>query len=235
MLSRSMPRVRGVGQGSRESNGQQDVQALLLKHHSARLYDAAMRGEVEITQEILAARADPNYADESGRLPLHAGAHSGCPEVVKLLLDARADANAAETCSNGGLALQIAAWSGYTEVTRLLLLRSACPNTADGRGWTPLVSAAEQGHVGTAQALLDRRADPAKASRPLRRGKAITPLMAAQEARQVRVGLLLRDHLDKRQVDANAPTSSAAKFGHRVAKCCSGVCSCRSLLKKASR
>lgn len=226
MLATGLPRIRSAGHGSREA-GHLEIQRLLTRHHAARLADAAMRGDSQVVKELVASKADPNYPDETGRLPLHAASYSGSTVVVRLLLEAKGDANFAETGRQGGLPLEMAAFQGHEGVLQLLLAGAASPNASDGRGWTPLVSAAAQGHAAAARALIDWRADPALPARPATRGQPITPLMAAQEGRNLSVGRLLREALDHRPGGAaGLPSPSMARWKRFLGRCCRGICGC---------
>lgn len=216
----------GTQLAAREPTGHQEIRRLLCSHNAARLADAALRREISVVRELLQASADPNHPDDIGRLPLHAAACSGGIDVVRELLTARADPNCPEnqeSNSEGLLPLQIAAWQGHTDVTNLLLQWSANPNAPDGRGWTPLVSASGQGHAGTAQALIDRRADPGRAAVVVNRRQPLTPLQAAQEGRHARVGEVLKTALARPK--ASGGTSRGALM-QTLGRVCPTVCSC---------
>lgn len=59
------------------------------------LHDAAQLGNVDVVRVLLAAEADVDPADHLKQTPLHkACGKDGVPDVVKLLLEAGADANA---------------------------------------------------------------------------------------------------------------------------------------------
>lgn len=194
-----------VDRPGRETSGRRDIEELLKRHRAAQLADFAMSCDRERVRELLAAHADPNHADERGRLPLHAAVFAGKAEVVREILEARADANLAERDLHGNRPLQIAAWQGHAEVTKLLLQSSASVDVTDGRGWTPLCSAAEQGHVATVQVLVHHRADPGRAAAVAGRGS-VTPLQAAAKGGHIEVAQVLKEALAK-----NATTESPGR------------------------
>mmetsp|Transcript_30928 Transcript_30928/g.62396 ORF Transcript_30928/g.62396 Transcript_30928/m.62396 type:complete len:227 (+) Transcript_30928:122-802(+) len=176
--------------GQEPAPRRENIDELLLRHRAAQLADAAEKGDRVRTIELLNAHTDPNRADERARLPLHGAAFAGAADVVRPLLDARADANLADVV-HGNRPLQIAAWEGHVEVARLLIHGRASVDAADKRGWTPLYSAAGRGHLATVQLLLSSRADPALAAEV--GGPGVTPLQAATTGRHLPVAQAIRD------------------------------------------
>mmetsp|Transcript_53984 Transcript_53984/g.144628 ORF Transcript_53984/g.144628 Transcript_53984/m.144628 type:complete len:226 (-) Transcript_53984:36-713(-) len=173
-----------------EPAGGRSIPELLLRHRAAQLADAAGRGDHVRAHELLEANADPNLADEQGRLPLHQAAFAGATEIVKELLATRADTNRADAL-HGNRPLQIASWEGHIEVTRRLLEAKAGVDAADGRGWTPLCSAADRGHLSTVQLLLASRADPSLAAVVSR--TSVTPSQAALKGSHLKVHQAIRE------------------------------------------
>eukprot|EP00929_Paragymnodinium_shiwhaense_P076833 TRINITY_DN39553_c0_g2_i1.p1 TRINITY_DN39553_c0_g2~~TRINITY_DN39553_c0_g2_i1.p1 ORF type:complete len:254 (-),score=38.22 TRINITY_DN39553_c0_g2_i1:38-799(-) len=170
----------------------QDAEERLARHQARSMAGAAFKRDVVAIRELLQYKADPNTVDENGRLPLHRASLAGDLEIVTLLLEARASPNTSEQ-EGGSLPLEMAAWNGHAEISKLLLNASANPNAADGRGCTPLVSAAGEGHLATVQVLVARRADPAQPADLTKTGERLTALQAAQEGGHVRVAKLLRE------------------------------------------
>ena len=78
-------------------------------------------------------------------------------EVVRLLLEAGADKDAANT--DGSTALFFAAQNGHLEVVRLLLEAGADKDAADTDGWTALHIAAQEGHLEVVRLLLEAGID----------------------------------------------------------------------------
>src|SRR5262249_32399310 len=77
-----------------------------------------------IVAKLLEARADPNIAPESDGTPLMRAARTGNADVVKLLLDRKADVNAVEA-ARGQTALMWAVAEQHPDVVKLLLGKGA--------------------------------------------------------------------------------------------------------------
>ena len=85
---------------------------------------------------LLCSGAKPNTADNKGKTPLNWAASNGCTDVVKLLLDARADPN--KPNRNGrDTPLYWADFYGHKDVVKLLLDAGAKSHVADDRGKHP--------------------------------------------------------------------------------------------------
>lgn len=93
---------------------------------------------------------------------LHLAAAAGDAACVRAILSEGAPVDArsfhADGCV-GATALHCAAVSGTPEVVRLLLEAGADPQARDEAGYTPLLVAAERGHVEVAKALVRAGAD----------------------------------------------------------------------------
>jgi ankyrin repeat protein len=124
------------------------------------LLDAAMKGDAAVVARLLAAGADPS-ASLTGRTvsgqatqstALHAVAVYGRLEAARLLLDAGADPNLAN--SNGNTPLMNAAGEGRLEVLRLLLAQGVAVDGADPRtGCTAFHWACHNNQAECAEAL----------------------------------------------------------------------------------
>mmetsp|Transcript_81206 Transcript_81206/g.143197 ORF Transcript_81206/g.143197 Transcript_81206/m.143197 type:complete len:277 (-) Transcript_81206:242-1072(-) len=178
-----------------QPTGRRGIEDRLKRHNAALLTNASMSSDATRVKELLAAGADPNVSDDKGRLPLHAAAFSGATEVLRHLLEARADPNLLEQGQDGGsVALQIAAWQGHTETARLLLEHSADVEALDERCWSPLCSAAFQGHASICRLLLTHGSDPSRAVTVAGQGS-LTPLRAAAKGGNVGVAAVLKEAL----------------------------------------
>ncbi|RMJ17991.1 hypothetical protein CDV36_002318 [Fusarium kuroshium] len=88
-----------------------------------------------------------------GQSPLTAAASKGYTEVVRLLLEEKADPGFSD--DDGRTPLDLAASGGHTEAAIILLKAGADPNVLDERRWTPLHHAASRGLLRVAEALLN--------------------------------------------------------------------------------
>ena len=52
------------------------------------MHNACQSGHMDLLQQLLSAKADPNWVDLSGRTPLHLAAKGGRVNVVKALINA---------------------------------------------------------------------------------------------------------------------------------------------------
>lgn len=119
---------------------------------------AVSRDDVAAVRLALSNGADPGtrvYTD--GESALHTAAWQGSLVISTLLLDHRANLNAADV---GGQAhLHIAAQRGSPQVVRLLLERGANPQTVTRARQTALYMAAQEGFRNVAMVLLEHKAD----------------------------------------------------------------------------
>ncbi|CAK9034684.1 unnamed protein product [Durusdinium trenchii] len=113
---------------------------------------------VEVTR-LLQKPLNPNWtgADIDLPAPILFAAKRGHLEVVRLLLEAGADQNAAR--QDGATALGATAFNGHLEVARVLLEAGADPNAARQDGTTALMVAALNGHLEVVRVLLEAGAD----------------------------------------------------------------------------
>ena len=79
---------------------------------------------------------DADRGSAQGLTPLMCAAHTGRPDVMRLLLAAPLALNRAD--ARGWTALMHAVDGGHADAARLLLERGAAPNLADRQGQTPL-------------------------------------------------------------------------------------------------
>ena len=127
-----------------------------------------------------------SYSTYYSKTPLNAAANNGHSDVVKLLLDARADPNVTNRWKESSLYL--AARNGHTAIAKLLLGARADPNkvcdfeTITTYGYSPLHAAAGYGHTEVVKLLLKAGASP---NMEARNGE--TPLSKATKFRREEV------------------------------------------------
>lgn len=115
------------------------------------LFDASWRGNVAEVTRLLGQGANPNVVNQ-GSTPLHKAADGGHLEIMRQLMDHKADVNAKN--SDGWSTLANAAGTHKPDATKLLLDAGAKPDgfALGQAGWL--------GRVETVQLLLDAGADP---------------------------------------------------------------------------
>lgn len=119
----------------------------------------------ELAIRAIAAGADVNFKNDAGATAMaYACTQCGDPRIVEILLNAGAREHLEEALYN-------CSSSGYIEAGRLLLEAGADPNHDLGKGYTPLLTAAEHDQVEMLELLLEHGARPASESelRELRR------------------------------------------------------------------
>ncbi len=97
-------------------------------------------------RRLIKAGADVNVRNKFGVTPLIMALQNGHAVVVKLLLAAEADVNAALK-TNGVTPLFMASLQGHSKVVKLLLAAGADVNAKTNRGDTPLSIAKMRGHT----------------------------------------------------------------------------------------
>jgi ankyrin repeat protein len=107
-------------------------------------------------KELLSKGAQLENRNWLGLSPLMVAAMFGNEEIVRTLLDSKADI---EGASHFGTALTFAGHSDNPKVTRLLLDRGAKIETGRADGITPLMMAAGKNHMDAVQWLLEKKAD----------------------------------------------------------------------------
>jgi len=124
------------------------------------LHVAAETGETQIASDLISvggASVDAVVEDE-GATSLHFAAANGHVEVLKVLLENKANINVATHC--GATPLYKAVCRGQTEIVRLLCERGAALDGQDKLGRTALHWAAFYDNVAAARLLLEAGATP---------------------------------------------------------------------------
>ena len=109
-----------------------------------KIMSAAIEGNLERVNELLALGANPNIAGEDGRSPLMAASWNKHYEVVESLVNAGADVNLINR--DGWTALSFASWNGDVVIVRSLLRFAANKFIKTADGFTPLQLAEQKGH-----------------------------------------------------------------------------------------
>src|ERR1051325_12099391 len=130
---------------------------VVLLFVAADLRQAVRSGDVASAQVILASGFNPNTRDNMGATALHDAVWSGQVELVRLLLDHRADPNIPHV---EGLStpLHYAAIKGNAAIAAMLLDHGADLRAADRSGSTALHIAAARGDVDVVRLLIARKA-----------------------------------------------------------------------------
>ncbi|CAE8590291.1 unnamed protein product [Polarella glacialis] len=159
------------------------------------LMAAGQKGRTEVVSLLLERRASTEVRDPSGWTALMHAVHSQRPDVAKLLLDAKADAQAVAE-GEGTTALILAAGGARSELCQLLCAAGG-KERADSEGCRALHHAARKGRGGAIVALLEAKA---KIDATDKQGH--TPFLAAVAAGRAEcVRLLLSQGADAKAVD----------------------------------
>jgi ankyrin repeat protein len=121
-----------------------ELTALNFQFNADDFVRSAAEGDQKALGLFLAAGFDINKSNTAGYTGLMVAAERGRADIVKLLLDHKADPNVAGR--DGSTALMLAAESNQPEILKLLINRGADPNRQDNNGWTAVLKAAYQGN-----------------------------------------------------------------------------------------
>ncbi len=119
------------------------------------LSESMAASDITEIRRLIEAGADVNVINKKGVTPLFQASVEGHYEIVKLLLDAKADVNKART-TNGITPLFWASGEGHYEVVKLLLDAKADVNIKveiEGKEYTVLSAAKEGGHTSIVKLL----------------------------------------------------------------------------------
>eukprot|EP00435_Cladocopium_sp_Y103_P026970 s1639_g6.t1 len=110
-------------------------------------------------EKLLKKPLDPNVKATGGIAPIHVAAQNGHLEVAQLLLEARAEVEAA-TAEDGSNAVHFAAMHGQVDMLKFLLEAGASRDAPmrDGFGATALHIGAQNGELEVVQFLLEAKA-----------------------------------------------------------------------------
>jgi uncharacterized protein len=135
-----------------------DVNAAQIDGTTA-LHWAVRADDLELTEMLLKAGAQPSAANQSGATPMLLSAMNGNAAILERLIQAGADPNA-PLSQTGDTALMIAARSGQLDAVRALVDHGAKVNAKESwGGTTALMWAVSERHSNVVQLLLEHGAD----------------------------------------------------------------------------
>ncbi|MBV8097540.1 MAG: ankyrin repeat domain-containing protein [Verrucomicrobia bacterium] len=182
-----------------------ELNALNFQFNGDDFVRSAAEGDQKALGLFFAAGFDVNTPNSAGYTGLMAAAERGRADIVKLLLDHKADPNVAGR--DAGTALMLAAENNQPEIVKLLLGRGADPNRQDNNGWTALLKAAYQGHAKCIEILASHT------KQELDRALLVATLMERKDA--VKVLLDNGAEVDFRASDGRTPLILAAGKGNK--------------------
>jgi hypothetical protein len=135
-----------------------DVNVLDKEYNSTPLAEAVERGNQEMVEALLSARADVDMENSTGDTAILSLGGQSTGEIVRALVAAGAKIN--DCNDDGGTPLQIAATLNNTELLQTLIGLGANLNDRNNAGQTALMLAAREGRLENVRALLDAGASP---------------------------------------------------------------------------
>jgi ankyrin repeat protein len=169
------------------------------------LHWAALRNDVPSAEMLLYAGANVKASTRlGGHTPLALASRNGQGEMVKILLEAGADAN--QATGSGATPLMLAAASGSVDAVKALLERGAAVDARESlRGETPLMFAAAYGRTEVVRLLVQNGANPATVTNLL---DAPTLSKAHDEAFKKRIEQLKEERAKKSAAVEEEPAPS---------------------------
>ena len=125
----------------------------------AMLIEAAGRGEVAKVERLLDEGASIRATDASGRTTLVAAAYGNHLEVAEVLVEAGADVNAEDDTEQSAYLISTSEVGDDPRLLELTLENGADVRSLDSYNGTGLIRAADRGHVGIVEKLLETDTD----------------------------------------------------------------------------
>ncbi|KAJ5769523.1 hypothetical protein N7520_004082 [Penicillium odoratum] len=116
-----------------------------------------VEGHAKVMEVLIAAGADINSADISGRAPIHLASLRGLAGVVEALIRNRADYDRAD--SDGKTPIHLASAAGFEAIVRILIKTGADIHKMDRNKRAPIHLASVEGHANVEEILIAAGAD----------------------------------------------------------------------------
>jgi len=173
------------------------------------ILQAAKQSETPKVIDLLRRGMDVNTADQDGNTLMMIAVRENNPDLVRFLLDNRA--NAQRRNSHGDTALMLAALLGHEDIAKLMLERKVDPNLPLP-GWNPLHYAAFENRAKIVTLLLNAGAD----INALAPNGSTALMLAAKLGHLDAVRVLINRHAELNQIDRDEGTAldMAKKAGH---------------------
>ena len=182
-----------------------ELNALNFQFNGDDFVRSAAEGDQKALGLFFTAGFDVNTPNTAGFTGLMVAAERGRPDIIKLLLDHKADSNVAGR--DGSTALMLAAENNQPEIVKLLIGRGADPNRQDKNGWTAVLKAAYQGNAKCIEILASH------SKLEVDRALLVATLMERKDA--VKVLLDNGAEVDFRASDGRTPLILAAGKGNK--------------------
>jgi uncharacterized protein len=182
-----------------------ELNALNFQFNGDDFVRSAAEGDQKALGLFFAAGFDVNTPNTAGYTGLMVASERGRPDIIKLLLDHKADPNV--TGRDGTSALMLASENNQPEIVKSLIGRGADPNRQDNNGWTALLKAAYQGNAKCIEILASHT------KLELDRALLVATLMERKDA--VKALLDNGAEVDFRASDGRTPLILAAGKGNR--------------------
>lgn len=166
--------------------------ALSQQERSSAVLLAAMAGNMEVVDVLVAARADINAQNRISLNPFLWGCISGNLELVKRMVEAGTDLELRTRF--GGVGIHPAAEKGHVEVTQYLGAHTDVNvNATNILGWTPLLEAIMLNDGGPGQQVIVRALLEAGAATGMVDQYGVTPLQHAEKLGFTEIANILRE------------------------------------------
>lgn len=122
------------------------------------IHTAAQNNQLSVVRTLVTENTKViDEADMDGRTALHWAASTGATDIIRYLIDQKADVDKAD--SSGWTALHIAVSAGHEEIVQELVGAGADVNKRNDKGLSPLHYAASKSRIDIGRFLIQRGAD----------------------------------------------------------------------------